>query len=95
SRDLGALARGSATRAERTLLAQRGLGEWSARYLLMRAFSFADCAPVGDAGLTKALARFFALDHRPDAQETRRLMARFAPFRSFATFHLWQTLEEA
>jgi AraC family transcriptional regulator, regulatory protein of adaptative response / DNA-3-methyladenine glycosylase II len=89
---LDALADAPATVAAKRLLDVRGLGPWSAAYLLMRGYGFADCVPVGDAGLTAALARFFSLDHRPTAAETEALMEPFAPFRSLATFHLWTSL---
>lgn len=81
----------AATATERRLLEVRGLGPWSVQYFLMRGGGFADCVPVGDAALTSALMRFFALDVRPGPAETVQLMERFAPFRSLATFHLWQT----
>lgn len=87
---LADLATASATRAERTLLAVRGIGPWSAHYLMMRGFGFLDCVPVGDTGLASGLQRFFALDRRPDKREQLALMNRFSPFRSLATFHLWQ-----
>ena len=77
---------------ERRLLDVRGLGPWSVQYLLMRGYGFADCVPAGDAGLSAALQRFFALDHRPGPAETRELMEPFAPFRSLATYHLWTSL---
>jgi AraC family transcriptional regulator of adaptative response / DNA-3-methyladenine glycosylase II len=83
----------SATRIERELLAVRGLGPWSVHYLLMRAYGFEDCVPVGDAGLTKALMHFFALPARPGPAETLALLAPFAPYRSWATFHLWESLK--
>lgn len=91
---LAALGEGTATRAERALLELRGLGPWSAHYVMMRGLGFADCLPVGDAGLGRSLVRFFRLEGRPGPQETRSLMAPFAPYRSFATFHLWQMLED-
>ncbi|HYJ79827.1 MAG TPA: hypothetical protein VEW03_09515 [Longimicrobiaceae bacterium] len=89
---LEAMAGEPATVVERRLLAVRGLGPWSAGYLLMRAYGFADALPVGDAGLTAALARFHALDHRPGPAETRTLMEPFSPFRTLAAFHLWTSL---
>jgi AraC family transcriptional regulator of adaptative response / DNA-3-methyladenine glycosylase II len=91
---LDRLAAGSAVHMESELLAVRGLGPWSAHYLMMRCFGFEDCLPVGDAGLVKGLQRFFDLPARPDANETRELMQPFAPYRSWATFHLWQTLKD-
>ncbi len=92
--DLAALAVGSASRAEAELRAVRGIGPWTARYVLMRGLGFADSVPVGDAGLVRSLQTFFALGERPDSAETERLMALFRPHRSLATFHLWQRLKE-
>jgi AraC family transcriptional regulator of adaptative response / DNA-3-methyladenine glycosylase II len=88
--DLGGLPALSATRAERELLAVRGLGPWSVNYLLMRSLGFADCVPIGDTGVTSGLQSLFNLEERPDADGTRRLMAVFSPHRSLATAHLWQ-----
>jgi len=88
--DLDALRTMSATRAERTLLAVRGLGPWSVNYLMMRALGFPDCVPLGDTGVTSGLQAALQLDERPDIDATRRLMAMFSPYRSLATAHLWQ-----
>lgn len=81
-----------ATRLERRLLRVRGIGPWSANYLLMRGFGFDDCVPIGDVALLAALVRFFDRETRPDADETRELMRPFAPWRSLATFHFWKSL---
>jgi AraC family transcriptional regulator of adaptative response / DNA-3-methyladenine glycosylase II len=83
----------TATSAERALLALRGCGPWTAAYTLMRGLGFPDCVPVGDAGLTLALQRFFGLESRPGPKETVELMAAFAPHRSLATYHLWTSLK--
>lgn len=92
--DLEALAAGSATRAERALLAVRGLGPWSVHYLMMRGFGFSDCVPVGDSGLVRGLQRSFELGERPGPRQTLALMEPFRPHRSLATFHFWQSLSE-
>jgi AraC family transcriptional regulator, regulatory protein of adaptative response / DNA-3-methyladenine glycosylase II len=89
---LDQLAEKPVTQIERLLLALRGIGPWSAHYLLMRAYGFLDCVPVGDAGLTTSLQRFFKLERRPDKRTTLTLMESFSPYRSLATFHLWQRL---
>lgn len=88
------LAASSATRIEQALLAVRGLGPWSASYLMMRSFGFEDCVPVGDSGLVRGLMNLYGLPSRPDVEETQDLMRPFAPYRSWATFHLWQSLKE-
>ncbi|MEY4707347.1 MAG: hypothetical protein RJB58_1070 [Pseudomonadota bacterium] len=88
------LSEGSAIAAEKALTAQRGIGTWTARYVLMRG-GFADAAPVGDSALATALQRLHNLPERPDGEKTARLMSAFAPHRSLATMHLWTSLKEA
>ena len=90
--DLDRLGDEPASRIEERLGEVRGLGPWSTQYLLMRSYGLDDCVPVGDVALAEALQRFFGLDERPDAPNTKRLMEPFAPHRSLATFHLWKTL---
>lgn len=74
---------------ESMLTSVRGVGTWTANYVLMRGCAFPDCVPAGDSALSASLQTWFHLDHRPDATETRTLMARFAPWRTLATYHLW------
>jgi len=91
--DLETLTDEAATRASARLLALKGIGPWTAQYVLMRGCGFGDCVPIGDAGLTLALQRHFGLDHRPNPTETAHLLAAFAPHRSLAVFHLWASLK--
>jgi 3-methyladenine DNA glycosylase/8-oxoguanine DNA glycosylase/AraC-like DNA-binding protein len=90
---LRAMAAWTAPRVEAALLARRGLGPWSTHYVMMRGFGLADCAPVGDSGLSRGLVRFYGLPAPPTGAEVLRLLEPFRPFRSFATTHLWKSLE--
>lgn len=90
-----ALGDGSAVMAERDLTRLRGIGTWTARYVLMRGAGFADCAPVGDVALAAALQRLTAAGERPGPEQVEELMRPFAPHRSLATFHLWASLRDA
>jgi AraC family transcriptional regulator of adaptative response / DNA-3-methyladenine glycosylase II len=92
--DIENLSEGSAIAAEKALTAQRGIGTWTARYVLMRG-GFADAAPVGDSALATALQRLHNLPERPDADQAARLMSAFAPHRTLATMHLWTSLKDA
>jgi AraC family transcriptional regulator of adaptative response / DNA-3-methyladenine glycosylase II len=92
--DVEKLHRGSAVAAEKTLVAQRGIGLWTARYVMLRV-GFADAAPIGDSALATGLQRLHGLPERPDHEETTRLMQAFAPHRSLATTHLWNSLKDA
>jgi AraC family transcriptional regulator, regulatory protein of adaptative response / DNA-3-methyladenine glycosylase II len=86
---------GSAVAAERDLTRLRGVGTWTARYVLMRGAGFADCAPVGDVALAAALQKLTAAGERPSHEQVEELMRPFAPHRSLATFHLWASLRDA
>ena len=93
--DLEALEHGSAVTAHEALMAQHGIGPWTANYVMMRGFGFADCAPIGDAGLRRALRQFLDLSEPPSDKDMARLMAPFTPHRSLATFHLWRGFDDA
>jgi AraC family transcriptional regulator of adaptative response / DNA-3-methyladenine glycosylase II len=86
---------GSAVAAEKTLKNIRGVGTWTARYVLLRGSGFADCAPVGDSALATALQRLHEMEERPGHDEVHELMEDYAPHRSVATCHLWASLKDA
>jgi AraC family transcriptional regulator of adaptative response / DNA-3-methyladenine glycosylase II len=92
--DIENLQQGSAAAAEKKLTAVRGIGTWTARYMMLRG-GFADSAPVGDSALATALQRLHRMKERPDHDEVHRLMQGFAPHRSLATCHLWASLKDA
>lgn len=74
---------------ETALTSVRGIGAWTANYVMMRGCAFPDCVPAGDSALSASLRAYFALEEKVDAQRTRVLMETFAPWRSLATYHLW------
>lgn len=78
--------------AEHTLLAQKGLGPWSAAYAMMRGLGYSDALPIGDTGLRMALQRQFRLRSPPDTKRQARLMEPLRPYRSLATYYLWKSL---
>jgi AraC family transcriptional regulator, regulatory protein of adaptative response / DNA-3-methyladenine glycosylase II len=67
------------------LLALPGIGPWTAGYIKMRALSDPDVFLPGDVGVVRALRELGS----PTAAE------RWRPWRSYATHHLWATLESA
>ena len=90
-----AMGEGSAVAAEKALKNVRGIGTWTARYMLLRGAGFADCAPVGDSALATALQRLHGMEERPDHDAVHALMGDYAPYRSIATCHLWASLKDA
>ena len=65
------------------LVAQRGLGEWTADWFLARHLARPQAWPAGDLGLRKAVAAFYRAD-----QDVRALGARFAPFQNLTAHYL-------
>lgn len=84
---------GSAVAAQDALVSQKGIGIWTARYVMMRT-GFAAAAPVGASGLAAALQRLYPSAARPGAEEAGRLMFKFSPHRSLASMHLWASLSD-
>ena len=63
----------------------RGIGDWTAQYLAMRAMGWPDAFPAADAGLKKALP-----GRTPG--ELRALAEAWRPWRSYAVMNLWNAL---
>lgn len=74
------------------LLSIRGLGPWSANYILMRGAGHRDAFPVGDSGINHAVRNLYGLDKKPNTELLLELGERWRPYRSLATFYLWKSL---
>jgi AraC family transcriptional regulator of adaptative response / DNA-3-methyladenine glycosylase II len=69
------------------LRGMRGIGEWTAQYIAMRAMGDRDAFPASDIGLLRAMA-----DQQGRRPTPKALLARAAawrPFRAYAAQHLW------
>ena len=69
------------------LLALKGIGKWTAGYILMRTSANHDHWPEGDLILRKALSKGEAsIGHGA----LERAFSRWSPYRSYATIHIWK-----
>ena len=80
--DLDALALLPDADVKARLIAQRGLGEWSADWFLARHLARPRAWPAGDLGLRKAAAAFYG------AADVRALGDRFDPFQNLVAHYL-------
>jgi len=69
------------------LRALRGIGEWTAQYIAMRALREPDAFPAADIGLMRALAQPGGVRPNPAAVLARAEAWR--PWRAYAAQHLW------
>jgi AraC family transcriptional regulator of adaptative response / DNA-3-methyladenine glycosylase II len=68
------------------LRAIRGVGEWTAQYIALRAVRETDAFPASDIGLLRGAARNGA---RPSPQELEGRAEPWRPWRAYAAQHLW------
>jgi DNA-3-methyladenine glycosylase II len=74
------------------LTAVKGFGRWTAEMFLMFRLHRPDVLPVGDLGIQNAIQRLYKLRKRPDAKRVLKIGAAWKPYRSVASWYLWQTL---
>ena len=65
----------------------RGIGEWTAEYVAMRALKYPDAFPASDLGLIKAMD-----DEADGAKELKIRAEAWRPWRSYAALLLWGSL---
>lgn len=74
------------------LLAIRGVGAWTADYVLMKCFQDASAFPVADVGLHQAIQHRLGTAEKPTIEEVRRYGERWQGWEGYATFYLWRSL---
>ena len=70
----------------------KGVGRWTVQMLLIFCLNRPDVLPVDDLGIRKAIYKLYALDELPDRKKIQRLGQAWQPFRSIASWYLWQSL---
>lgn len=76
--------------AVKELLKFRGIGPWTAAYILMRGIGHLDALTIGDAGLRRAVHRAYRLRSAPDDAKLEKIAERYRPYRSLWTLYMWQ-----
>jgi DNA-3-methyladenine glycosylase II len=73
---------------KQALVAQRGLGEWTADWFLARYLARPRAWPAGDLGLRKAVTAFYGDGRELTTGEVRALGTRFDPFQNLSAHYL-------
>lgn len=71
----------------------KGVGRWTAQMLLMFCLERPDVWPVDDLGLRKAVRDFHRLAELPDKRHMEEAGDAWRPFRTYASWYLWRSLE--
>ena len=75
------------------LVAVKGFGRWTAEMFLMFRLHRPDVLPAGDLGIVVAIQRLYRLRKRPDAKRVLKIGEAWKPYRSVASWYLWQSLK--
>lgn len=86
------LTAGSVKEAEKMLVSIRGIGPWTANYVLMRCLRMPSAFPIDDVGLHNAIKQLMGHDRKPTKAEICRLSAAWMNWEAYATFYLWRFL---
>ena len=78
-----------------TLVRVKGVGRWTAQMFLMFRLGRPDVLPELDLGIQNAVQRAYRLRKRPTPDRVRKIGARWAPYRTVASWYLWRSLELA
>jgi len=70
----------------------KGVGEWTANYVLMKCLGDPQCIPHGDIGLLNALANHDIISQRSETDKIDGFFQTFAGWESYAVFYLWRSL---
>jgi DNA-3-methyladenine glycosylase II len=90
--NLAKLRKHSDEEAMEQLVAVKGIGRWTAEIFLMFRLGRPDILPADDLGLMNAVHRVYGLRKRPDAKKLRQMGEAWRPYRSVASWYLWQSL---
>lgn len=78
--------------AKSKLLQIRGVGNWTADYVLMKTFRHPQAFPIRDAGFLNALKTQLELSKKPDLATILQLSKNWKGHEAYATFYLWRSL---
>ncbi|MEX6699481.1 DNA-3-methyladenine glycosylase [Peribacillus frigoritolerans] len=78
--------------AEKMLTNIRGIGPWTANYVLMRCLRFPAAFPIDDVGLHNSMKLLMQTEAKPTKAEILKLSEAWADWESYATFYLWRLL---
>ncbi len=76
----------------RQMVALRGVGNWTAQWVLVRALARPDGFPVGDLALRRTVAALYFDGAEITDRELLDFSARWSPWRSYATSYLFAAL---
>ncbi len=70
-----------------------GVGRWTAQMFLMFRLGRPDVLPDLDLGIQKGIMRAYGLRKLPRPERVKKIGARWAPYRTVASWYMWRLLD--
>ncbi len=77
---------------KKSLMAIRGIGAWTADYVMMKSLHCPSAFPIADVGLHNALKIQLGLERKPSIEEITQIATHWKGCQAYATFYLWRSL---
>ena len=75
------------------LIEIKGIGNWTVDMFLIFTHGSSNIFPTGDLGFIKAISKHYKKDLPLDDKFLSRLLKRWSPYSSIATWYLWRSLD--
>jgi DNA-3-methyladenine glycosylase II len=76
------------------LLSLKGIGNWTANYVLMKTFHHPNAFPLEDVGLQQAIKRNLNMTEKPGLQMIKDIFSKYEGWEAYATLYLWRSLSD-
>ena len=76
----------------RQITSLRGVGNWTAQWLLIRALGRPDALPLGDLALRRVVSRLYFQDEPLNDTEVEEFCRRWSPYRTYATTYMFTAM---
>jgi DNA-3-methyladenine glycosylase II len=73
----------------------KGIGRWTAQMFMMFRLGRPDVLPALDLGIQKGIQRAYRLRKLPKPERVLKIGAKWAPYRTVASWYLWRYLDTA
>ena len=74
------------------LIEHKGVGNWTADYVLMKCLRCPDAFPITDVGIHNAIKKELNLENKPSIESIEEMAKNWNGWKSYATFYLWHSL---
>lgn len=71
----------------------KGIGRWTAQMFMMFRLGRPDVLPDLDLGVQKAIQKAYRLRKLPTPEKVLKIGAKWAPYRTIASWYLWRSLD--